>query len=168
MSKRRNCRSRNRQLKERGRTRRESRLEKFDVETLESRQLLAGVMVGNSLDVVNAPDVSSIAALIADDGGDAISLREAITAANNTAGSDTITFDAALFGTLTNVILSGNTASNGGGAIFNAVGTVTIKGSTISGNSATGTGNGGGIIHPNQDHFRHSAIASNGLIRLFS
>jgi len=55
------------------------------------------VTIGNALDLVNAPDVSSIAALIADDGGDGISLREAITAANNTAGADTITFDPSVF-----------------------------------------------------------------------
>ena len=36
--------------------------------------------------------VSSIAALVANDGGDGISLREAIAASNNTAGADTIAF----------------------------------------------------------------------------
>ena len=66
-------------------------------ESLEDRRMLAAVTVGNALDVVNAPDTSSIAALIANDGGDGISLREAITASNNTAGSDTISFDTSVF-----------------------------------------------------------------------
>ncbi len=60
-------------------------------ERLEDRRLLAGVTVGNTLDVVNG-DTLSIANLIANDGGDGISLREAITAANNTGGADTVTF----------------------------------------------------------------------------
>ena len=68
----------------------------LDFETLEPKQLLAGVTVGNALDVVNAPDLSSISALVANDGGDGISLREAISASNNTSGADTITFEASL------------------------------------------------------------------------
>jgi hypothetical protein len=64
---------------------------------LEDRRLLAGVTIGNSFDVVNG-DTSSIAALVASDGGDGISLREAIEAANATAGPDEITFDASLSG----------------------------------------------------------------------
>ena len=63
---------------------------------LEDRQLLAAVTVNNATDLTNA-DTSSITALIADDGGDGISLREAITASNNTAGEDTITFDGGVF-----------------------------------------------------------------------
>ncbi|MEW4488342.1 right-handed parallel beta-helix repeat-containing protein [Thalassoglobus sp. JC818] len=66
-------------------------------EGLESRVLLAGVVVSNAIDVTNG-DTSSIANLIASDGGDGISLREAIDAANNTAGADSITFDASLSG----------------------------------------------------------------------
>lgn len=65
-------------------------------EQLEDRRMLAGVTVGNALDVTNG-DISSISALVASDGGDGISLREAIAAANNTSGSDTITFDSAVF-----------------------------------------------------------------------
>ena len=68
-------------------------------EALEPKQLLAVAIVGNTLDVANAPDVSSISALIADDGGDGISLREAITAANNTSGEDLIAFDQTTFDT---------------------------------------------------------------------
>jgi|GEM_PF-857396 len=65
-------------------------------ELLEDRRMLAGVAVGNALDVTNG-DTNSISALVASDGGDGISLREAIAAANNTSGSDTITFDSAVF-----------------------------------------------------------------------
>ena len=50
------------------------------------------ISVTNTLDNING-DTSSIAALIAGDGGDGISLREAITAANNQAGADTIEFN---------------------------------------------------------------------------
>ena len=67
-------------------------------EALESRQLLAAVTVGNATDILSpTADTSSIAALVANDGGDGISLREAIVAANNTAGEDSITFDAGVF-----------------------------------------------------------------------
>ncbi|MDA8564066.1 right-handed parallel beta-helix repeat-containing protein [Mariniblastus sp.] len=65
-------------------------------DSLESRHMLAAVTVGNSLDLTNG-DTSSIAALIASNGGDGISLREAITASNNTAGADTISFDGTVF-----------------------------------------------------------------------
>lgn len=74
---------------------RQARALNFD--TLEPKHLLAGVTVGNATDASNAPDTSSIAALIADDGGDGISLREAVTAANNTTGADTVQFDASVF-----------------------------------------------------------------------
>ena len=53
-------------------------------ELLEDRRLLALVTVSNDNDADNG-DTSSIAALIASDGGDGISLREAMIAANNTA-----------------------------------------------------------------------------------
>ena len=66
-------------------------------ERLEDRRLLAGVLVGNNLDLVNG-DTTTIANLIASDGGDGISLREAILAANATAGADQVTFAAALSG----------------------------------------------------------------------
>ena len=67
-------------------------------EVLERRELLAAITVGNATDIVSATaDTSSIAALVANDGGDGISLREAVTAANNTAGEDAITFDADVF-----------------------------------------------------------------------
>src|SRR5262245_19759005 len=73
-------------------------------EPLEDRRLLAGVVVGNSSDVVNGT-TTSIANLIANPGADGISLREAMLAANVTAGADTITFAADRSGTT--ITLSG-------------------------------------------------------------
>ena len=70
----------------------------LNFETLEARQLLAAITVGNATDILSATaDTSSIAALVANDGGDGISLREAIVAANNTVGEDAITFDGSVF-----------------------------------------------------------------------
>ena len=66
-------------------------------ETLEPKNLLTAITVGNATDLTNAPDTSSITALMANDGGDGISLREAIAAANNTDGEDAITFDGNIF-----------------------------------------------------------------------
>jgi len=68
----------------------------LDFHPLEPRHLLAAVAVTTANDLTNA-DTSSIAALMANDGGDGISLREAIVASNNTLGSDTITFDSSVF-----------------------------------------------------------------------
>ena len=81
----------------------------LQVETLEERMMLSTVSVTNSLDVVNG-DTSSISALVATSGNDGISLREAITAANNTTGSDIITFDSSVFnGQAADVIRLGGT-----------------------------------------------------------
>jgi hypothetical protein len=66
-------------------------------EQLEVRNLLAAVTVSTAADVVDG-DTSSISVLVAAPGSDgSISLREAITAAENTPGLDTINFDAATF-----------------------------------------------------------------------
>ena len=70
---------------------------RLHVEALEDRRLLAGVTVGNNFDVVNG-NTASIAALIATPGGDGISLREAIQAANATGGADDISFAPGLSG----------------------------------------------------------------------
>jgi hypothetical protein len=67
------------------------------IESLEDRRLLAGVTVPNNLDHVDG-SVQSIDALIALPGPDGISLREAIEAANATAGADEIFFDGSLSG----------------------------------------------------------------------
>ncbi|MDB4766280.1 right-handed parallel beta-helix repeat-containing protein [bacterium] len=70
----------------------------LDFQALEPRNLLAAVVVSTADDLVSpTADVSSIDALIANDGGDGISLREAISAADNTVGEDTITFDGNVF-----------------------------------------------------------------------
>jgi len=58
----------------------------------------ADVTVSNNLDIDNG-DTSSITNLIATPGGDGISLREAITAANNTTGANSIDFS--VTGTIT-------------------------------------------------------------------
>ena len=74
------------------------------VEKLEDRRLLANVSVTNFNDVVNG-NVTSIAALVANTGGDGISLREAVLAANADAAADTLSFFLLLPGSiqLTNV-----------------------------------------------------------------
>ena len=65
------------------------------MEPLEERHLLDGVVVNTTSDDSDGT-TSSIAALVADPGpDDAISLREAISAANNTPGLDTIGFNIA-------------------------------------------------------------------------
>ena len=58
------------------------------------QQVLATITV-TTTDDNDTGDTSSIAALLADDGGDGVSLREAIIAANNTSGADTIAFNIA-------------------------------------------------------------------------
>jgi len=66
-------------------------------EQLEDRRLLASITVGTAVDLVDG-NTTSISALIASPGNDgAISLREALTASDNTAGTDTISFDANTF-----------------------------------------------------------------------
>ncbi len=77
--------------------RQDRRSRRLRIEPLEDRRLLAGVTVGNNLDVVNGV-TTSIVALIAMPGADGISLREAILAANATAGADTITFAPSMSG----------------------------------------------------------------------
>ncbi|HEX4413394.1 MAG TPA: hypothetical protein VH107_07170, partial [Lacipirellulaceae bacterium] len=80
------------------------------IEALEDRRMLAAVVVGNASDNVNGV-TTSIAALIASPGGDGISLREAILAANATAGADSITFAPGLTGATintTNLTITGD------------------------------------------------------------
>ena len=52
--------------------------------------MLTTVTVNTELDELNAPDMSSITALLQNPGGQGISLREAITAANFDPGEDEI------------------------------------------------------------------------------
>ena len=81
----------------RSRRRRISNSDGLSYSSLEDRKLLAAITVSTSADTVNG-DTRSIEALIRSPGSDqAISLREAIEAANNTLAADTITFDANVF-----------------------------------------------------------------------
>ena len=66
-------------------------------DSLEQRRMLTTLTVSNSSDLVNG-NTFSLLSLNGDDGGDGISLREAITASNNFPGSvDTIRFDPSVF-----------------------------------------------------------------------
>jgi hypothetical protein len=82
-------------------------------ERLEDRRLLAIVTVGTTADILDG-DTSSITNLIGSPGPDgAISLREAISAANNTAGADTVnvpggTYTLTIAGTLEDVNATGD------------------------------------------------------------
>ena len=123
-------------------------------EPLEDRVLFSTVTVSNVLDVVNGT-TTSIAALIASDGGDGISLREAITAANADSGvTDTIAF---------NIAGGGPHTITPGSALPNITDTIIIDGETepdfstpvveLDGSSAgavdgltLATGSGGSII----------------------
>ena len=88
--------SRRKYLSKKNRTNRLS--ESVSYETLEPKHLLAAITVSNATDLLSpTADTTSIATLIDNDGGDGISLREAIAAANNTTGEDTITFDGSVF-----------------------------------------------------------------------
>jgi hypothetical protein len=86
---------------------------RLHLERLEHRRLLANVTVSNVIDVVNG-NVASIAGLLSSDGGDGISLREAILAANADAAADVIDFAPSVIGTiqLTNVGHAGEIAIN--------------------------------------------------------
>jgi len=80
----------------RRRTTARSETTKLSFEKLEDRKLLATLTVSNVSDLTNG-NTNSIAALIANDGGDGISLREATIASNNTIGLDSISFAPAVF-----------------------------------------------------------------------
>ena len=111
----------------------------LNFEALESRQLLAAVTVGNTTDILSpTADTSSIAALVANDGGDGISLREAIAAANNTAGEDSITFDAGVFTSDNNLIR----LTQGQLSISDSL---TVDGSSVGDVVITGDANGDDI-----------------------
>ena len=66
-------------------------------EALEDRRMLAAITVNTAADLVDG-NTTSISGLIANPGADgAISLREALVAADRTSDTDTITFDADVF-----------------------------------------------------------------------
>ena len=72
-----------------------SNTRRLRVEPLEDRRMLAAVTVNTNHNSVNG-NTTSIAALIATPGADGISFPEALMAANNTAGEDTITLASSL------------------------------------------------------------------------
>ena len=112
------------------------------VETLEDRRMLANVTVSNLNDVVNGT-VTSIAALVANSGGDGISLREAVLAANadNMDAADVIDFGA-LTGTIQliavdhagEIVISSNLTINGPGA--DVLGVQAFAGTAAAGDGA--------------------------------
>ena len=107
---------------------------------LEARQFLAAITVGNATDVLSpTADTSSIAALVANDGGDGISLREAIAAANNTVGEDAITFDSSVF------TGSGNSLIRLTQGELSISDSLSIDGTSVRGVLITGDGNGDDI-----------------------
>ena len=153
-------------------------------ETLESRRLLATVIV-NATSGFNG-DVSSIPALIANDGGDGISFYEATYAANNTPGADTITFDGSVFsGGAASVIsggfifseevtIDGSTATDvtiDGSISFGdpflssssvSQGTLTLSHLTISGGFNSFSGNGGGVYSEGNATLINTNVSGNG------
>lgn len=92
------------------------------------------LVVDTASDILDG-DTSSIGALVADKGSDGfISLREAIIAANNTAGLDTISFNIAGGGGV-QTILVGNAADGGNGLLPTITEAVSIDGLTQPGAS---------------------------------
>jgi VCBS repeat-containing protein len=142
---------------------------------------MATVTVTNTLDIANG-NTSSIAALLASDGGDGISLREAIAAANNTAGDDTITFSGATFTDATpdtialggtELTISSNVTITGAGAglltisgnnasrVLNiANGTIVLLDSLTIANGTTNS-SGGGVLNAGNLTIRNSVIRNN-------
>ena len=110
---------------------------------LEDRQLLAAVTVNNATDLVSpTADTSSVTALIANDGGDGISIREAIAASNNTSGEDTITFDGSVFTGGANSVIRLTQGE------LEITDTLTIDGSTATDVTITGDAEGDDILIP--------------------
>ncbi len=109
------------------------------LETLEDRCVPSAVTVSNASDIVNG-NTGSIAALIATPGADGISLREAITAANNTGGADTISFSSGMNGST--IILSTVGGTRVGPSAFQINSDITVTGFSDSSGitlSAAGT-----------------------------
>ena len=105
------------------RSRRKSRRDLFQkqlhrqltLESLEDRRMLAVVAVDTVADTIDAPGTSlaSISALIGNPGLDGkISLREAVLAANSTAGADEIQFDASI--DTMPIVLTGSSGEDAG------------------------------------------------------
>ena len=116
---------------------------RLNFERLEDRNLLAAITVTNATDLVSpAADTSSITALVANDGGDGISLREAIAATNNTLGEDTITFDGSVFSGGANSLIRLTQGE------LEITETLTLDASAATGVTITGDANGDDITLP--------------------
>ncbi len=154
----------------------ESSLPLSEQGTASWNNVLASLSVTTTNDVING-DTSSIANLIITPGADGISLREAIIAANNTAGADTITLAAGTYTlsiagdsenlgltgdlditddlTITGLgigssIIDGNLLNDRIFHVDSALGTVTISGVTIKGGDGRpGVDEGGGLYVQN-------------------
>jgi hypothetical protein len=145
-------------------------------------QPATAVSVTNGTDAVNG-DTRNIADLIADPGSDGISLREAVTAANNTFGPVTITFDPTVFATASTIKLTagqlalttswavaiegpaaGVTLLGGGttGVLqVNAGVTASISNLTITG--GRGSASGGGLLNNGTATLTDCAISGNAI-----
>ena len=146
----------------RARKRRLGRSQKsqLDFQTLEPRNLLASIVVSNATDVISpTANTSSIALLRSLNGGDGISLREAIEAANNTQGDDTITFDSNVFTGSDNSVIrlvQGELVINDG---------LEIDGTSVGGVLISGDANGDDIT-VGQTHITDvlASIGNNGAV----
>jgi len=118
--------------------------------------VIATATVTNTSDTVDG-DTSSIAALLSNSGADGISLREAIEAANNTAGSDVIGFNIAGSGvhtinlltalpTITDAVAIDGFSQTGAGANTNAFGLADNSVHLIEINGAGTTGAVSGLV----------------------
>lgn len=108
-----------------------------------------GIVVTTNDDVVNG-DVSSVAALEADPGPDGISLREALTATNNSPGNYAITFAPSLQGTTIDVGAGGwgilPPLTGGGVTIDGDIGGSGSPGITLVNQTGSGTSYGLDIV----------------------
>ena len=141
------------------------------------------VTVTNASDVVNG-DTSSISALIASPGADGISLREAVTAANNTPGADIVDFLVSTFATPQTITLAGGELAlsdptttwisgpavgvtiSGGNAsrIFSisSGATAALSDLTITGGKETGPAIvGGGLLNDGTTTLTHCIVSGN-------
>ena len=147
-------------------------------ECLEERLVLAAVTVGNDSDIVNGI-VTSITNLINNPGADGISMREALEAANNTGGDDTVNFAARLAGSTINlggteleisddVTVTGlgtdqltiDAQDNSRVLFISGTATANISGLTMTGGSASGS-NGGGLLAQNTTTTLDSIVVKN-------
>jgi hypothetical protein len=116
------------------------------VETLEARMLLAAAVVNSTSGGTNYNAATVKISDFSLPNAAPVTLRDAVNAANNTAGNDTISFDSTVFptnpATPTTITLTGTTAVRLRNLAANANGTITISGPgaravAVSGNSAT-------------------------------